>query len=298
MTVIILDSNGNPMAPGELAEPVETINETTNMTTVMRLQWEMEGFNKVLQDRIEHLPVAINEVLFILRASSPDGSILFFAKQLVITLLLLGVGVIFERQVYGRRLAARFVVPLIREVPEGYTQKLPFLVVRFLAGVIGLFVGMAFAALIGLLIFGPSDDTAVRFTNASIFAAYALSRMIALTWRMILSPYLPQYRIPKFSTHDSKKLHYWVTGLGIVDVTTIIFGEWLSELGLVYDVYAVNTLVLSSLFALGNIALVFANYRAISFAIRHGRAPDRVPLATRWASTPWATRFIFYGPGL
>ncbi len=294
MTVIILDSDGNRMATEDAAEAPEEIDETSNMTSVMRLQWELEGFNKVLQDRIQHLPVAINEVLFILRASSPDGSILFFAKQLVITLLLLGVGVIFERRVYGRRLAARFVVPLIREVPEGYTQKLPFLVVRFAAGVLGVFIGMAVAALLGVLIFGTSDDTAVRFTTASIFAAYALARVIALTWRMILSPYLPQYRIPAFSTHDSKKLHYWVTGLGIVDVSTMIFGEWLSELGLVYDVYAVNTLVLSTLFALGNVALVFANYRAISFAIRNGREADRVPLATRWASTLWAPIFIVY----
>ncbi|WP_299422902.1 mechanosensitive ion channel domain-containing protein [uncultured Shimia sp.] len=294
MTVIILDGNGTSKMSEEASEAVEEVNETTTMTTVMRLQWELEGFNKVLQDRIQHLPVAINEVLFILRASSPDGSILFFAKQLLITLALLGVGIVFERQIYGRRLAARFVIPLVKETPEGYTQKLPFLVVRFAAGVLGVFVSMAFAVLLGFLIFGTSDDTAVRFTNASIFAAYALSRMIALIWRMILSPYLPQYRIPPFSTPDAKKLHRWVMGLGIVDVVTMIFGEWLSELGLVYDVSAVMTLLLSTLFALGNIALVFANYRAISYALRNGREANRVPLATRWASTFWAPLFILY----
>ncbi|MFY0659400.1 MAG: mechanosensitive ion channel [Shimia sp.] len=294
MTVIILDGNGTSKMTDEASEAAEEVNEKTTMTSVMRLQWELEGFNKVLQDRIQHLPIAINEVLFILRASSPDGSILFFAKQLVITLALLAFGVLFERQIYGRRLAARFVIPLVKETPEGYTQKLPFLVVRFIAGVIGVFVGMTFAALLGLLIFGTSDDTAVRFTNASIFAAYALSRLIALIWRMILSPYLPQYRIPPFSTHDAKKLHLWVMGLGIVDVVTMIFGEWLSELGLVYDVSAVMTLLLSTLFALGNIALVFANYGAISSALRNGREANRVPLATRWASTFWAPLFILY----
>lgn len=294
MTVIILDSDGNPMATENATEAAEQIDETTNMTSVMRLQWELEGFNKVLQDRIQHLPVAINEVLFILRASSPDGTILFFAKELVITLLLLAAGRVFEAQVFGKRIAARFVIPLIKENPEGYTQKLPFLVVRFIGGVIGVFVGMAFAALLGWLLFGPSDDTAVRFTVASIFAAYALCRMIALTWRMILSPYLAQYRIPPFSTQDAKKLHYWVTGLGVMDVSTMIFGEWLSELGLVYDVYAVNTLVLSTLFAIGNFALVFANYRAISYALRNGREANRVPLATRWASTLWAPIFLIY----
>jgi hypothetical protein len=294
MTVIILDGNGSPVMSDASTEAVEEINVKTTMTSVMRLQWELEGFNKVLQDRIQHLPVAINEVLFILRASSPDGSIFFFAKQLLITLVLLAFGLLFERQVYGRRLAARFVIPLVKEAPEGYTQKLPFLVVRFIAGVIGVFVGMTFAALLGLLIFGTSDDTAVRFTNASIFAAYAISRLIALVWRMILSPFLPQYRIPPFSTPDAKKLHLWVMGLGIVDVVTMIFGEWLSELGLVYDVSAVMTLLLSTLFALGNIALVFANYRAISYALRNGREPNRVPLATRWASTFWAPLFILY----
>ncbi|CUH51244.1 mechanosensitive ion channel domain-containing protein [Shimia marina] len=295
MTVIILDGNGTPMASTETGEAsADPISETTNMTAVMRLQWKLEGVNAVLLDRLEHFPAALNEVLFILRASSPDQTIFFFAKQLFITLFFLAIGVLFERQIYGKRIARHFVVPLIKDAPQGYTQKLPFLLVRFIGGVIGVFVSMAVAALLGLITFGPSDDSAVRFTVASIFAAYALTRLIALIWRMILSPYLPQYRIPAFSTPDAKKLHLWVCGLGMVDAITIIFGEWLSELGLVYDVYAMMTFVMSSLFALGNVAMVFANRTAIANALRNGRPSTKVPLATRLASTLWAPIFLVY----
>ncbi|MFY0616324.1 mechanosensitive ion channel family protein [Shimia sp.] len=294
MTVIILDGNGDPM-PAEMDESTsEEVSETSNMTAVMRLQWELEGFNQILMSRLDHFPVAMNEVLFILRASSPDGTIMLFAKQLAIILLLLAIGRLVESRIYGKRIAARFVIPLIKENPEGYTQKLPFLLVRFIGGVIGVFVSMAVAALLGIIIFGTSDDTAVRFTIASIFAAYALSRMIALVWRMILSPYLSQYRIPAFSTPDAKKLHYWVCVLGMVDAVTIIFGEWLNELGLVYDVYAMMTFLLGSLFALGNVAMVFANRVSISNALRNGRPSNKVPLATRLASTLWAPIFLIY----
>lgn len=295
MTVIILDGDGTPMSADAAAETdAAPMTDTTNMTAVMRLQWQLEGFNEILMGRLEHFPVALNEVLFILRSSSPDETIFFFVKQLVITLILLAIGRVFEHQVYGKRIARHFVVPLIKEAPQGYSQKLPFLLVRFVGGVIGVFVSMAVAALIGVMIFGVSEDTAVRFTIASIFAAYTISRLIALIWRMILSPYLPQYRIPAFSTQDAKKLHLWVCVLGMVDAVTIIFGEWLSELGLVYDVYAMMTLLLGTLFALGNLAMVFANRPAIANALRNGRPYEKVPLATRLASTLWAPIFIVY----
>ena len=294
MTVIIMEGEAAAASDETGAETTSEAESGSDMTAIMALQSEFEDFNTILTDRIEHLPVAVNEVLYILRASSPDGTILFFAKELVITLFLLALGRVFEAQIFGKRIASRFIIPLIKENPQGYTEKLPFLVVRFLAGVVGVFVGMAFAALLGLLLFGGSDDSAVRFTVASIFAAYALVRLIALTWRMILSPYLEQYRIPAFSNHDAKKLHYWVTGLGVVDVTTMIFGEWLNELGLVYDVYAVMTISLLCVFALGNIAMVFFNRAAIGRAMRNGRDADKVPLATRWASTAWAPVFVIY----
>ena len=111
---------------------------------------------------------------------------------------------------------------------------------------------------------------------------------------MILSPYLEQYRIPAFSTPDAKRLHNWAFSIAILDICSMFLGEWLKELGLNYDVYALMSLALAIALAMANIALVLVNKRAISRALRNGRAPENVSPPTRWISVLWAPVFILY----
>ncbi|PSL18749.1 mechanosensitive ion channel family protein [Shimia abyssi] len=296
MSVIILDASGNVVGAEETIEPDGQSEEglADDMTSLMKAQAEVDSFRAVLSNRLDALPAAINEVLYILRASSPDGTISAFFKTLVWMLVFLFVGMCFERFVYGPKIAGRLIIPLIRKDPVGYSEKLPFLVARFAAGLVGVATTMLIAFLLGLIIFGPAEDTAIRFTIVSINAAFFMCRAVSLAWRMILSPYLPQYRIPPFSTKDAKRLHHWVFSLAILDICTNIFGEWLKELGLNYDVYAMMSLVLTAVFAVANIALIFANKNAISMALRNGRDRNDVAVAVRWISILWAPLFMIY----
>ncbi len=297
MTVIVLDANGNAVSTDTVDDVDAASNDdhsANSKTAVMRAQSQIDDFKSVLSQRLDALPAAVAEVLFILRASSPDGTIFAFFEAFLWTSLFLFIGYIFSGKVYGRRIAARFVVPLIKDAPQGYSEKLPFLVVRFFAGVIGVAVAVAVGLLVAGIVKGPSDDSAIRFTVTTIIAAYVLSMLVALTWRMILSPYLQQYRIPSLSTKDARRLHLWVCALGAMDICTMLFGQWLNELGLNYDVYALMTLALTTVFALANVAMVLVNRIAISRAIRNGRDPDDVTFATRWASMLWAPAFIIY----
>ncbi|WP_435139943.1 mechanosensitive ion channel domain-containing protein [Pseudopelagicola sp. nBUS_19] len=290
MSVIIMDSSGGSVSTKDVTAPKPVDSETL----LMEAQSEVDDFRKVLSDRLDTLPVAINEVMFILRASSPDGTVFAFFRTLLWMLAFFAIGAAFERYVYGPRIAARFIMPLIRKRPHGYSEKLPFLVARFVAGLIGVAISMAIAFLLGLIIHGPADDTAIRFTIVSINATYALCRIVSLAWRMILSPYLPQYRIPAFSTKDAKRLHNWVFLLAIMDICTTMFGEWLKELGLNYDLYALMSLALAGVVASTNIAMIFVNRGSISAAFRNGRQPENVTFATRWVSILWAPIFICY----
>ncbi|WP_458722276.1 mechanosensitive ion channel domain-containing protein [Shimia sp. W99] len=296
MSVIILDASGQPVDPDAAPSSgdAEDASEDQDKGALMQVQSEVDDFRSVLNSRLDALPAAINEVLFILRASSPDGTIMAFVRTLLWMLGFFFMGMLFERFVYGPKLAARFVIPMIKENPQGYSEKLPFLVVRFVAGVIGVAISMFIAFLLGLIIHGPADDTAIRFTIVSINAAYALCRVVSLVWRMILSPYLAQYRIPALTTKDSKRLHHWAFSLAILDICATVFGAWLKELGLNYDVYAVMLLALTVVIAVANISMVLVNKRAISTAMRNGRAPENVTLLTRWASILWAPIFILY----
>lgn len=297
VSVVVVDSSGNLLSAGATAEPEEEpVSETSadRMSTLMKAQTKVDGFRALLKQRLNALPAALNEVEFILRASSPTGQIWSFVETALWTIGLLLVGHLFEREIFGKRIMKSYVVSRIRENPQGYAEKLPFLAFRFFAGLIGIAVSVVVAMLIGSLLFGSTGDTAIEFTYFTVTSAYVLVRIVSLIWRMILSPYLEQYRIPAFSTPDAKKLHLWLFLLAVFDICTQMFGVWLSELGLNYDVYAVMVTVLTTLFAALNIAMIMVNRRAVSNALRNGREPERVMLATRVASEIWAPLLIVY----
>lgn len=297
VSVVVVDSSGNLLSAGATAEPEEEpVSETSadRMSTLMKAQTKVDGFRALLKQRLNALPAALNEVEFILRASSPTGQIWAFVETALWTIGLLLVGHLFEREIFGKRMMKSYVVSRIRENPQGYAEKLPFLAFRFFAGLIGIAVSVVVAMLIGSLLFGSTGDTAIEFTYFTVTSAYVLVRIVSLIWRMILSPYLEQYRIPAFSTPDAKKLHLWLFLLAVFDICTQMFGVWLSELGLNYDVYAVMVTVLTTLFAALNIAMIMVNRRAVSNALRNGREPERVMLATRVASEIWAPLLIVY----
>jgi small-conductance mechanosensitive channel len=160
--------------------------------------------------------------------------------------------------------------------------------------VIGILVSMLVAYVIGKTFFGPVEDVAIQFTITLINIAYFLSRFVADLWRMILSPYLEQYRIPVMSTGDAKRLHRWLVTLGTVDIFAILFGMWIGDLGLNYDFYAFLAALMSAFVVLLNILMVLVNGRALSHAIRGGRAKDDTTWGVRFLSVAWAPVVIFY----
>ncbi|WP_299348580.1 mechanosensitive ion channel family protein [uncultured Shimia sp.] len=299
VSVVVVDSLGNVLGPplddATAAEETAPEDEPEDrMSSLMKAQTTMGGFRELLRQRLEALPAALNEVEFILRASSPTGQVWAFVETALWTIGLLLLGHLFEREIFGKRMMRNYVVSKVKENPQGYSEKLPFLTFRLFAGLIGIAVSVVVAVLLSLVLFGSSGDSAIEFTYFTVTVAYILVRVVSLVWRMILSPYLEQYRIPAFSTPDAKKLHYWLFLLAVFDICTAMFGIWLSELGLNYDVFAVMVTGLTTLFAIMNFAMILVNRRAISQAIRNGKEPDEVLLATRLASQLWAPLLAIY----
>jgi small-conductance mechanosensitive channel len=292
--VVVMDTEGRLM-PLSTTEP-EASPEAGHAEGhgLMKVQESLINFRKALIARVLDLPNAFNEMLYILRATSPDGTIWSYFEALYLSLLLFGVGMLVETKIYGERIARGMVVSRTVENPEGYSQKMPFLVFRFFMGVIGILISMAVAYVIGALLFGPLEDSAMQFTVTIINAGYFFSRLVAQLWRMILSPYLPQYRIPKLATRDAVRLHRWLVILGTVDICAILFGMWIGELGLNYDVYAFLASLMSALVVLLNILMVVVNAQALSGAMRQGKPKTDVSWGVRVLSTIWAPVVIFY----
>ncbi|KEJ89695.1 mechanosensitive ion channel family protein [Sulfitobacter donghicola] len=294
--VIVIDTQGQVItqsAPEE--DDADAIEPTAeDYSRLMKVQEGADRARDALIDRVAQLPNAFREVAYILRAASPDGTILMYFKILGWSLLLFGVGVIVEREIFAKRFARKFVVSRVMDSPAGYAEKMPFLVFRFLMGVIGILCSMAVAYVLGAVLFPPIDDSAIQFTLTLINIGYFSCRVMAGLWRMILSPYLSQYRIPIISDSDAKRLHNWLWILGSLDLCAILFGIWIGELGLNYDVYALVSSVMSGGVVLLNILLVVVNRRAISAALRHGKEPNEVGILVRLLSKLWAPAVVIY----
>ncbi|WP_457646651.1 mechanosensitive ion channel family protein [Profundibacter sp.] len=294
MTVVIIDPDGKVV--GNSANTADSVKSDSGreMSGLMAMQDEAVRFRRDLKRMLKTMPDSFTEVEYILRASSPDGKISTFFKTLLWSLLFFAIGMVVEREIYGRRFAKKYVIARVLENPVGYTEKLPFLVYRFFVGMGGILVSMIVAYGLGYTIFGEETDTAMQFTITVIFVAYAGIRFVTTIWRMVLAPYLCQYRIPQFSNKDARKLYYWASILATLDICSLMFSVWVKELGLNYEVYAFISSALALMVAVMNIIMVLVNRRAVSRAIRNGRPVEETNFAAKFVSYAWVPVVIIY----
>ena len=230
VSVVVIDTNGTVLTEIGGAEPEAEKQDIGS--TLMSIQDDAVAFRTALTDGFLNLPTSFNEVINILRATSPNGTIFAYFKVLFLSLLLLSVGMLFQNQVYGKRIAKRYVMGRIKDNPVGYGEKMPFLMFRFFMGLIGIVISMAVAFILGAIIFGPLENPALQFTATLIYVGYFLVRVVISIWRMILSPFLTQYRIPLLTDSEAKRLFSWLCVGTTLGISTILFGVWIRELGL------------------------------------------------------------------
>lgn len=288
--VVVIEGDDDVEAQGaNAATPIEDVE-----SALMSAQDRAVRFRQSLIERLLNLPDNINEVIYILRAASPDGTIMAFFRALIYSLGFFAIGMLAEARIYGPRIAKRFVVSRIVQEPQGYSDKMPFLFFRFLMGVIGTLFSMLVAYVLGYLIFGPLEDTAMQFTVALINVGYFSCRFVIGIWRMILSPFLTQYRIPAFSDRDARKLFRWLSIVTTAGFAAALLGIWIRELGLNYEVFALLSSLNALLVVLLNMVMALANRGAISNAIRNGKSLSVTTWPLRILSTFWVPLLFVY----
>lgn len=293
VSVIIVDSQGNLITTvGE--QPEVVAQKEHSESALMMAQKRGTMFRTMLRQRLDALPDSINEVIYILRATSPDGRIMTFVEVLFFSILLFLVGRLAMRYVIGPYVFQGFVTSRIKEDPQGYREKMPFLFFRFCSGIVATFIMMGIAYLLGVIIFDPVENQAVQITILAIYVGFFASRTIGDVWRMLLSPYLSQYRIPKLTDREALVLYRWVFAVATLDIFVVTFATWIQDFGLNYNVYAIGYGVLALAMALLNILAVLVNRRAVSKAILNGKAVEDVAWVTRFISRAWAPAFIIY----
>lgn len=297
VNVVIIGSNGQVISatgPAPATGETAATDAMAGASSLMHAQSEVSKFRETLTERLQALPNSFNEVAFILRATSPDGRIMTYVEVLFWTLLLIAGAMVFTAKTYGERFAKNFIVARSLENPQGYREKMPLLVFRFLMGIGGTIYAMVASYIVGYLIFGSVDDLSVQFTVTAIYAAFFASRTVSDVWRMVLSPYLKQYRIPRFSDRDAKRLYYWARLLATYDISSVIFSTWISDFGLNYNVYAILYGMLALVGSLATMAMILFNRTAITNAILNGRSVAEVSWITRLLSVFWAPFLAIY----
>ncbi|WP_282170717.1 mechanosensitive ion channel domain-containing protein [Ruegeria atlantica] len=296
-SVIVIDSAGQIVSSGQQnsatpeAAPGDPMGDGSQL---MKAQERFSKFRDSMNSRLQALPYSIFEVQYILRQTSPDGRIQTYVEVLFWNVLFLLIGRWLSIEIYGKRIAKRIVVARSKEDPQGYREKMPFLVFRFLMGIGATIFAMVMALIVGFVFFGEAEDISIQFTVTAIFTAFFLSRTVSDLWRMVLSPYLSQYRLPPFSDRDAKRLYFWASALATYDITVVLFATWVADFGLNYNVYALVYGGLTMFGAIGNVLMILFNARAISNAIRGGRSPDQVSWILRLISVAWAPVLILY----
>ena len=296
-SVIVIDSTGQIVTSAEkTGTQTEDVahDPMAESSQLMKAQERFAKFGAAVKSRLEALPYSIFEVRYILEQTSPDGRIATYLEVLGWNILFLMLGRWLSIELYGKRFARRWVVARIKDNPVGYREKMPFLVFRFLMGIGATVFAMLMALIVGYLFFGEAENISIQFTVTAIFTAFFLSRTVSDLWRMVLSPYLSQYRLPPFSDRDARRLYIWASALATYDITAVMFSTWVADFGLNYNVYAMVYGSLTLIGMVGNILMILFNARAISNAIRGGRRPDQVSWLLRFVSFGWAPVLMVY----
>lgn len=291
--VIIVDGSGK-VTTEPAPQTQDTANPMEGASALMKAQSEFQAFRQELRSRLEALPYSIFEMKYVLRQTSPDGRIMTYVEVFGWSLLFLFIGRWLSVEIYGKRIAKRYVVARIKQNPEGYYEKMPFLVYRFFMGVLGTIFAMVFALLISYLIFGASGDSSIEFTVTAIYTAFFLASVVSDLWRMVLSPYLSQYRMPVFSDRDAKRLYMSAALLATYDIFSLIFATWVGDFGLNYNVYAMVYGLLALVGTFGSLLLLALNARAITNAIRAGHPKEDCSWLLRVLSVLWAPVVVVY----
>ncbi|MEP3946115.1 mechanosensitive ion channel family protein [Ascidiaceihabitans sp.] len=292
LSVVVVDTQGNIIVGG--AEDAQEERAQPRESALMMAQAQGTAFRGMLRQRLQALPDSLNEVAYILRATSPDGRIMTFVEVLLYSALLFGVGRLVMVYFVGPKIFQNFVTSRIKEKPAGYREKMPFLVFRFFVGIFATLISMAIAYVLGALIFPPVENQSIQVTILAIYVAFFAIRTIGDVWRMMLSPFLAQYRIPNLSDRDALVLYRWVFYVAALDIGVVTFATWIKDFGLNYNVYAIGYGGLALIMAALNICVALFNRRAISNAIRNGRAAQDVALLTRLIARFWAPVVIIY----
>ena len=283
-------AEGEDDGPG-LSAYGEVAEEYKEQSTIEMTQQSVGVFQQKLRRFISSVPYYPQELIRTLDRKSPTGEATYFLGVLIFVALLIAI---------GRAAAMLFGIyvglPVMRRIqkrnPVGILDKLPVLAARVGLQVCGTILSLALILAVGSGFYQEDEPTII--TVIAILAAYVTIQLVDVCWRMTLSPFLPNYRIPVMSDGDARRTYRWMATGALIGVTTVTYYNWLEAMGANEEVVGVSIIASTFISVIVILALIRACGAAISHAMRSGKARGEAPWPAAIASLLWRPLAIAY----
>ncbi len=286
------------LPPGVLTpedyENLSMIMAPASASALMKAQSNLLSFRELVKNKIEQVPPSFRKTIREIQGNSPTGEMRPFVRALYWSILLLAFGAWVEHEIYIKRLVARWLKSDLHNNPVGYLDKVPLLIKRALLKIFGVMISVAIAFTTGTVIFNETPPESIQFTIAVIYFGYVAIRLVLILWRMILAPYLSQYRIPHLSHTEALRLFHWLGFVSSMNIIILMISIWIGELGGRSDLHAVLASCFSFIVAFSNILMVIVNRKALSNAIRNGQSPETASGFANFLSKIWLITTVSY----
>ena len=276
---------------GLSAEDYERVSQDISMLSAT--QSNFDTFRTELLQLISETPRLLPDLGSSISEMSPTTNGMYFAGVLLRLLAFFAIAYVIEQQIYGKRLVGPWFVSIQVPKPRGIAEKLPVLAIRAVLGLVGILISLFIVGFLTVTFLDISNP-ATQKTAFVVIPTICIARASAIVWRMVLSPYLSNYRIPVLSDTCSRKLFNWLWVSVTVSLVLIAFTYWLEDLKTEDEPYQLVTLVAALIIMAVNVAMVVTNRTAISRSFLGRRSWETATWVAKTGSMIWAPLVILY----
>jgi small-conductance mechanosensitive channel len=266
--------------------------EPADASMVRRTTEGVSVFRQRLERVLREAPGGLAKMLEQLEAQSPDGTAGYFFGVAVVTVILVLIG-----RAVVTLLAIYVFLPIMMAAQRGpppvtLADKLPVLVLRFAITVLAMAINLAVA--LGLGLFLAPDHGPTQTTAGLMMAAYVLYFLVDTSWRMILSPYLSPYRIPRITDTQARRLYLWIGSVALVGILSRTYVQWQRELQVSDELATLNAVGFTLLALILALAMLWRNRATITRLILAGRDPADASWVARLGARAWGPLITIY----
>ncbi|MFT6773320.1 MAG: small-conductance mechanosensitive channel [Paracoccaceae bacterium] len=291
--------------PGVTANPDGSINRAPEVAAYGALAASPDG-NMILRttenvsvfrQRLDRIARSIPDLWIdkegALSRAAPDGKAGYFLGVILVSIIALMIGRAVV-MIYAVFIAMPVMIAAQRRPAPPVTlgDKLPVLATRLGLSLAGFLIMEAVAVSLGLAIVGDHKQSLI--TMGILMGSYGLYMMVDTVWRMTICPYLTDYRIPRFSDTQARRLYLWASASAGVSIGGQAYCAWIEALGVSPEAHAISVTVTGFMSLAIAVGLIWANREAISGAILGGRPRATSSWLASIASVIWAPAATVY----